>query len=101
MQRARIRVLPLEHAAAVGRGLSDPAREVAGVALLQRRLHLLDAPAVLRERAADRLCIVEEDVDPDARVRARDARHVAQRAAGMRERLVTLDARFAGLVGND
>ncbi len=36
--------------------------------------------------------VVEEDVDPDARVRAGDAGHVAQRAAGVRERLVALDA---------
>ena len=38
--------------------------------------------------ARDRVGVVEEDVDPDARVRAGDARHVAQRAAGVRERLV-------------
>ena len=42
--------------------------------------------------------VVEEDVDPDARVRAGDAGHVAQRAAGVRERLVPVDRRRAGLV---
>ena len=47
---------------------------------------------------ADRVGVVEEDVDPDARVRARDARHVAERAAGVRERLVPVDARRARLV---
>ena len=36
-------------------GLADPAREEARVALLERGLDLLDAPAVLGERAADRL----------------------------------------------
>ena len=65
---------------------------------VERGLDLLDPAAVLGERLADRLGVVEEDVDPDARVRAGDARHVAQRAAGVRERLVALDARRARLV---
>ena len=56
---------------------------------------------MLGELAADALGVVEEDVDPDARVRARDPRHVAQGAAGVRERLVALDARRAGLVRDD
>jgi hypothetical protein len=37
---------------ALRRRLADPAREEAGVAALERRLELLDAPAVLGERAA-------------------------------------------------
>ena len=64
-------------------------------------LDLLDPPPVLLERRADRVGVVEVDVDPDARVRAGDARHVAQRAAGVRERLVALDPRGAGLVRDD
>ena len=88
----------LEHAPAVVGGLADPAREEAAVARLERGLELLDPAAVLGQRLADRAAVLEEDVDPDARVRAGDARHVAQRAAGGRERLVALDARRAGLV---
>ena len=53
---------------------------------------------MLGERGGERLAVVEEDVDPDARVRAGDARHVAQRAARRGERLVALDAGAAGLV---
>jgi hypothetical protein len=64
----------------------------------KRGLDLLDSPAVLGERGADGPRVVEEDVDPDARVRAGDARHVAQGAAGMRERLVPFDAIGARLV---
>ena len=45
---------PLEQPAAVAAGLADPAREKAGVAGLERALDLLDAPAVLGERAAER-----------------------------------------------
>ena len=101
LQRAGIRVLALEHAAPVRRRLADPAGEEAGVALLERGLDLLDPAPVLGERAADRVGVVEVDVDPDARVRAGDARHVAQRAAGVRERLVAVDARGAGLVRDD
>src|SRR5690242_19509888 len=93
VQRAWVRILALEHPAAALRRLSDPAREEPGVALLERSLDLFDATSVLLERGPDRIGVVEVDVDPDARVRAGDARHVAQRAAGMRERLVALDAR--------
>ena len=54
LQLAGVRVLALEHPAAVAGGLADPAREKAGVALLERRLDLLDAAPVLGERAAER-----------------------------------------------
>ena len=73
----------LEQPAAIRRRLADPAREEARVARRERGLDLLEAPAMLGERRAERLAVLEEDVDPDARVRAGDARHVAQRAAGV------------------
>src|SRR4051794_41919713 len=101
LQRPRVGILALEHAAAVRRGLADPAREEAGVALLERSLDLLDTAPVLGQRAADRAGVVEEDVDPDARVRAGDPRHVAQRPAGVRERLVPLDTRLTCLGRDD
>ena len=53
---------------------------------------------VLAERLAERGRVLEEDVDPDARVRARDAGHVAERASGGGERLVALDALGARVV---
>ena len=65
---------------------------------VERRLELLDPAAVLAERGHDRLAVVEEDVDPDPRVRAGDAGHVAQRAARRLQRVVAVDARRAGLV---
>ena len=52
---------------------------------------------MLAQHARERLAVVEEDVDPDARVRAGHARHVAERAADRRERVVPVDARLAGL----
>src|SRR2546430_17004006 len=48
----------------------------------------LDAPAVLGQRLAQAAGVVEEDVDPDARVRAGDPGHVPQRPAGGSERPV-------------
>src|SRR5262249_2497767 len=56
---------------------------------------------VLNERRTERLAVVEEDVDPDTGVRARDPRHVAQRAPGRRERVVPVDTRRTGLVERD
>src|SRR4051794_28092098 len=97
LQLPRVGILALEHPPAVPGRLADPAREKARVALLERRLDLLDSAAVLRERGADRLGVVEVDVDPDARIGARDARHVSERPTCMRERLVALDARGARL----
>ena len=53
---------------------------------------------MLGERLGELGAVVEEDVHPDARVRAGDARHVAQRAARGGERVVPLDPPGAGLV---
>ena len=78
LERAGIRVLALEHAAAALRRLADPAGEDPGVALLERGLDLFDPAAVLLQRGADRVGVVKVDVDPDAGVCARDARHVAE-----------------------
>ena len=83
---------------ALRRGLADPAREEARVAALERRLELLDPAAVLGERGAELRRVVEEDVHPDARVRAGDARHLAERRARRRKRIVPLDRRGADLV---
>ena len=47
------------------------------------------------------LAVVEEDVDPDPRVGAADARHVRQRAARGLERVVPVDPRRARLVEED
>ena len=76
----------------------DPAGEEAGVGGRERVLELLHAAAVLGERGGERLGVLEEDVDPDARVRAGHAGHVPQRAAGGLQRLVAVDARRACLV---
>ena len=91
VQGARVLVGRVEHPAPVAARLADPAREKAGVAVGERGLELLDAAAVLGERGCERVAVVEEDVDPDPRVRAGDARHVAQRASGRRERVVAVD----------
>ena len=101
LQRSRVGVLALEHPAAVLARLADPAGEEPGVAALEGGLDLLEPPPLLGERLPERVGVVEEDVDPDARVRARDARHVAQGAAGVRERLVPVDPGRAGVVGDD
>jgi len=53
---------------------------------------------VLAERGAEGFGVVDEDVDPDARIRAGHAGHVPQRAAGREERIVPVDARCTGLV---
>ena len=53
---------------------------------------------MLAERLAHRPRVVEEDVDPDPRVRAGDARHVAQRAARRSHRVVPVDPVRSGLV---
>src|SRR5256885_3811797 len=52
-----------------------------------------DAPPMLRESSGKRLGVVEEDVDPDARVGARNARHVPQGSARGGQRLVPVDTR--------
>ncbi len=53
---------------------------------------------MLRQRLPNGGGVVEEDVDPDPRVGAGDARHVAQRATRRVERLVPVDARRSRLV---
>ena len=78
--------------------LADPAREEPRVAVRQRPLDLLERTALLGEREPERLPVVEEDVDPDPRVRARDPGHVPQGAAGRLERVVAVDPRRARLV---
>ena len=98
MQRARVGIGDLEHAPPVPGRLADPARDEARVAGRERLLELLDPAPVLGERVSQRLRVVEEDVDPDARVGAGDAGHVAERAAGGQERVVPLDFRRTGLV---
>ena len=52
---------------------------------------------MLAQHGRQRLAVVEVDVDPDARVRTGHARHVAERPADRRERVVPVDARLAGL----
>ena len=87
-----------EHPPAVATGLADPAGEEARVARGERGLELLDPPPVLAERGDERVAVVEEDVHPDARVGARDPRHVAERAARGLQRVVPVDPRGARLV---
>src|SRR2546429_438389 len=89
---------PSSAAAGFAARLAVPAREEPGAPGGDRALQLLHAPPVLAERLAERTRVLEEDVDPDPRVRAGDAGHVAQRPARRRERLVALDAARAGLV---
>ena len=83
------------------RRLADPARQPARVAAPERLLELLDPAAVLAERRPELVGVLEEDVDPDARVRAGHPRHVAQRPAGRGQRLVAVDAHGAGVVQDD
>src|SRR5581483_2933848 len=65
MERAWVVVRVGEHPAAVAGGLADPAREEARVAGGERVLELLEPAAVLDQRAAQLVGVVEEDVDPD------------------------------------
>ena len=58
MHRARVGIGASEQLAAVLRGLADPPREEARVAVSERGLELLDAAAVLGERVADRIGVV-------------------------------------------
>src|SRR5436309_2557695 len=91
----------LEQPPAVARSLADPAREPAGVVALERMLQLLDPSSVLCKRPAQLGCIVPEDVDPDPRVGACNARHVAQRSTGCGKRLVPVDPKRARMVEHD
>ena len=101
MEGTRILVGGLEQATPVAARLADPACQEPRVAARERIFELLDAAAVLGERGGQRLGVLEEDVDPDARVRARDAGHVAEGPACGGERIVPVDSRRAGLVQED
>ena len=81
--------------------LPDPARQEARVLALERPRELLDAAAVLPQAVEQRLAVVEEDVDPDPRVGAGDAGHVAERPADGAQRVVAVHAARAGLVCED
>jgi len=98
VELARVGVGVRQHPPPVSRGLADPACEEARVARLERGLELLDAAAVLAQRVAQLLCVLEEDVHPDPRVGAGHAGHVPQRPAGDGQRLVAFDSRRSGLV---
>jgi hypothetical protein len=78
LERARVGIHAFEQASAVAGRLADPAREEAGIAPGERSLDLLEPATVLRQGVADRLGVLEEDVDPDARVRPRDPRDIAE-----------------------
>ena len=81
------------------RRLADPARQVAGVGLVERASRAPRRGAgARRARARALVGVLEEDVDPDPRVRAGHAGHVPQRPAGAGERLVAVHARRADLV---
>ena len=101
MERTRILVGGLEQTTAVAARLADPACEKPCVAARERVFELLDAAAVLGERGGQCVTVLEEDVDPDTWVRARDAGHVTQRPACGGERIVPVDSRRAGLVQED
>ncbi len=101
MERSRVLVGGLEQTTPVAARLADPACEEPRVAARERVFELLDAAAVLGERGGQRVAVLEEDVDPDTRVRARDAGHVAKRPACGGERIVPVDSRRAGLVQED
>ena len=49
----------------------------------------------------ERLLVLEEDVDPDARVGSGDPRHVSKRSTRRGERIVSVDPRAPGLVQED
>ena len=92
LELARIAVGVREHPAAVLGRLGDPAGQEPPSPASSALLEPLDAAPVLGERLGELGAVVEKDVDPDPRVRAGDARHVAQRAARRRERVVPVDA---------
>src|ERR687887_1085104 len=92
LELARIGVGLGQHAAAVAGSFADPAGEEAGVSTRESRFELLDPTAVLAERFPERSRVLEEDVDPDARVRAGDSSHVAERSARSGEGFVAVDA---------
>ena len=91
LEGTRIGICLFEHLAAVACSITDPAGEEAGVAGRECALELLDPTSVLGERLRHGLGVLEQDVDPDARVSACHAGHVTQRAAGDGQGVVTID----------
>ena len=79
-------------------GLDDPVTNKTGVAARERLFELLDQTAVLGQRLAQWVRVLEKDVNPDAGIGAGHARHVSERATRAGKRLVPLHARRAGLV---
>ena len=78
----------LEHARARGRRLADPGLDRVALAVAQRALDLGELGAQLGQGGGDEIAVVDEDVRPDGRVRAGDARHLAQRRARVAERVL-------------
>src|SRR5215207_1661431 len=101
LQGADVGVRLREQAPAVARRFADPPCEPAGITGLEGALELFDPTPVLGERGAHRLGVLEEDVDPDARVRARDPSHLAERAASGCERFVPVYAHSARLIEDE
>lgn len=71
----------------VGR-LLDRTPKDCTVASGERGFELLDASTVAGERRDEGFRVLDEDLEPDRRVRPGDARQVAKRAAGRLERIV-------------
>src|SRR6266511_419388 len=101
LELAHVRKRLLEQLSPIPGRLADPASQPTGIPGVERPLELLDATPVLSEGRAKLARVVHEDVDPDARVRAGNARHVAQRAPGSRQRLVSVDTQRTGVVEHD
>ncbi len=81
------RVRGLQQPPAVAGGLGDPARHKPCVLALQRAHQLIDPAVMLAQSVQQRAAVVEEDVHPDARVRA-GHEHVGQgvrQVAGQRD----------------
>ncbi len=102
LERAGVAIGLVEQRPAVDGGLADPAGEPARVAALaSARSRSSTRRRCSAREVAQLLGVVEEDVDPDPRVRAGDARHVPERAAGRRERLVPVHPHRAGVVEDE
>ena len=66
---------------------------------LQQPAEPLDQPPVFGQRSAEGGAVLEEDVHPDARIGARDTRHLAERGTrGGGQGVVPVDPSRAGLV---
>ena len=94
----RGRVGGVQQAPAVAGRVGDPAGDVAGILALQRPRQVVQPAAVLAQPVQQRLAVVQEDVDPDPRVGAGDAGHVAERPADGGQRVMAVHAPGAGLV---